>query len=66
MLNKLILNTYPIGEDDYLLRSSPVKFEEIRNTYNLRREYSGYSLNLIGKERDESVFKALGFGINNQ
>jgi len=43
----LLLSTFPIWDEDYLLRESPDLFEQIRVNYKYRRELSAYTKEVL-------------------
>jgi len=64
VINKAILSTYDVLQDDKLLRRSPREFEELRENYPLRREFHAYSPHLLNDTENISlVLNALGFCI---
>jgi len=63
-LHLLFHQIFPIVEEDFRLRLSPDRFEEIRSAYIFRKENSGYAVrgacvDLISQK----VLRSLGFGI---
>lgn len=44
IIGKAILQTYPIMDDHNLLLKNPESFEEIRNSYGVRREFDSYTI----------------------
>jgi len=45
-MHSVFLSCYDIYKDDILLKQSPEKFDYLRNTYNFRRDYCAFSLNI--------------------
>lgn len=58
----LIERTSQIKEDDIQLRRMPNTFEQIRSDYNLRRDFTGYSISGCNKDL-ASLLEGLGFKI---
>lgn len=42
VLREAVHHTYPIWEDDDLLRKNPLQFKSLRGSYRIRREYPAY------------------------
>jgi len=60
-----VAKTYDIVADDKHFRSSPADFERYRNSYALRREFSGFRI--VGVETKlAKTFQELGFEVNTQ
>lgn len=63
-LTEAILKTYPVWEDNNLLKSNPDNFENLRSEYRIRREFQAYQINL---SHDHSllskVLRKLGFKV---
>lgn len=64
ILAEAILSTYDIETDDDDLRDSPIKFEQLRGDYPVRREFNTYTIKAKNiKEETLSKLKDLGFNI---
>ncbi len=61
MMADLILNTYPIRDDDRRLRSAIADFEKQRGNYPLRREFAAYRVKC--SHHNIPLVKAFGFEI---
>lgn len=61
MMAELILQTYPIREDDSRLRASVVDFEKQRGDYPVRREFGAYQV--VCSEKNRASIEAFGFNI---
>ena len=64
ILAEAILSTYDIENDDDNLRDSPLKFEQLRGDYPVRREFAAYTI--AAKNIEETTLnklKELGFNI---
>jgi erythronate-4-phosphate dehydrogenase len=60
------LQIYPVIEDDRVLRGNPHKFEEFRNNYNFRRDFTAWKLKLINcDDVSKRKFRKLGFRITS-
>ncbi len=59
----LVINkTFPIFEVDKQLRQSPGDFEQLRNNYPLRNDFSAYAVTLQQPNRElEHTLRTLGF-----
>ncbi len=57
-----VRHTYPIGEDDHLFRTSPEKFEFLRDNYRQRREFGSFSVR-VNDEEAARILTDLGFQI---
>ncbi|HCY00295.1 MAG TPA: erythronate-4-phosphate dehydrogenase [Bacteroidales bacterium] len=65
--NKLFNRVYSIVNDSKELKKYPEKFELIRNSYNLRREYSAYTILNNGDNKMMIKWSKIGFNTpNNQ
>ena len=63
-VEKLILSTYDIADDNQRLKSDVSKFEELRATYPARREFGAYEVQIeSATEEFENKIKELGFQI---
>lgn len=58
----VIERTSQIKKDDIQLRIMPDAFEQIRSDYNLRRDFTGYSISGCNKDL-ANLLKGLGFSI---
>ncbi len=64
VIAKAIMHTYPLKEDDGRLRSEVTKFEQLRGTYPVRREYSAYTISLVNSTvSQKSTLRAIGFNV---
>jgi erythronate-4-phosphate dehydrogenase len=62
IIREAVISTYNIMVDDNRLRSSPCDFEKLRGNYPLRREFTSYSVLLIGgNSRVQKMLETLGF-----
>lgn len=61
MMAELILQTYPIREDDSRLRASVADFEKQRGDYPVRREFGAYQV--ACSEKNRASIEAFGFNI---
>jgi erythronate-4-phosphate dehydrogenase len=62
IIRKAVSYTYNIVEDDVKLRFDPSRFERLRETYPLRREFGSYTIKLKNYPVDAySILKELGF-----
>lgn len=58
LLKEAVLHTYPIVEDDKKLRADPYKFEDLRGSYRIRREYQAFQVSdVMGKKQIELLRK---------
>ncbi|AHW60925.1 4-phosphoerythronate dehydrogenase PdxB [Draconibacterium orientale] len=67
ILAEAILSTYDIENDDDDLRDSPLKFEQLRGDYPVRREFNTYTIeakNIETKTLEKLI--ELGFQIKNK
>ncbi len=60
-----VIKTYNIDLDDFSLRSQPENFEDIRNNYTYRRDFTGYEVSTQNEEMAISL-KELGFQVNSK
>jgi erythronate-4-phosphate dehydrogenase len=60
MIN-IIRASYSILSDDQRLRSSPERFEELRNNYPIRREFAGWTLQPFPSGDIAKILLGLGF-----
>ena len=63
ILNKAVLFTYDIRDDDRALRENPSLFEKRRGDYPVRREYPAYTI-IPGQIASETVEKLKQLGFN--
>lgn len=64
IMHEAIIHTYPIAEDDRILRASPETFEAQRGNYRIRREFQAYSLHLLyAKPETKQMLIKLGFTV---
>ncbi|WP_347840875.1 4-phosphoerythronate dehydrogenase PdxB [uncultured Draconibacterium sp.] len=64
ILAEAILSTYDIENDDDNLREAPLKFEQLRGDYPVRREFATYSVKAENINNDTlNKLKNLGFSI---
>lgn len=64
ILAEAILSTYDIENDDDALRDAPLKFEQLRGDYPVRREFATYTINAKNiEEQTLKKLKKLGFNI---
>lgn len=57
-----ILHTYPLMRDDEHLKEAPEKFEFLRGSYPIRREFKAFNVRLInGNAVLQNTLSALGF-----
>ncbi|MBN2213249.1 MAG: 4-phosphoerythronate dehydrogenase PdxB [Bacteroidales bacterium] len=64
IIQKAILSTYKVIEDDRRLRESASSFEEQRGSYPLRREFHAYQVILSEKRQEvQRKLKRLGFKV---
>jgi len=61
ILKKAILAAYDVMRDDKSFRENPEKFEELRNYYPVRREFTAFTINLKNAV-DEAVTKLVSLG----
>lgn len=61
-LSQIILQSYPIEEDDALLRQDPATFEKLRKNYRIRREFPCWQISEELAQR-LTVLENLGFTI---
>ncbi|MDX8339454.1 4-phosphoerythronate dehydrogenase PdxB [Draconibacterium sp. IB214405] len=67
ILAEAILSTYDIENDDDDLRDAPLKFEQLRGDYPVRREFATYTINAKNIEEDTlNKLKELGFKIQTK
>jgi len=65
IIREAVNHTYNINEDNEKLRLSPSDFEKLRGDYPLRREFSSYSIKLIGgTEKVRQILEIMGFRLN--
>jgi hypothetical protein len=62
LVARAVRHTYPIDEDDRIFRGDPEKFEYLRDSYRIRREFGSYAVRTIDPET-EKVLSGLGFRI---
>ena len=64
IISKAILWTYDIRKDDFLFRSQPAQFEQLRGDYPIRREFPAYTIlsTNVGNKTLETL-RNLGFKI---
>ena len=64
IVSKAVLHTYDIRNDDRALRKDPDKFEYLRGSYPVRREFFSYKVRLSGgNEKIKEKLSALGFNV---
>jgi erythronate-4-phosphate dehydrogenase len=64
IIREAVIQTYNIDEDDTKLRFSPADFEKQRGGYPLRREFTSYSIDLKGGNKDiQKILKDIGFKV---
>jgi len=64
ILREAVLHTYRVREDDRRFRSDPASFEKLRKGYPIRREFPGFTINLVnGTDEALSALAGLGFRI---
>lgn len=64
IIREAVDHSYNISIDDLNLRKSPQDFEKQRGEYPLRREFTSYSINLIGgTDKIRNTLTTLGFNI---
>jgi erythronate-4-phosphate dehydrogenase len=64
ILCNVIEHTFKIAEDDQKLRETPDKFEYLRETYPIRREFGAYTIRLYNSRKTiADSLKILGFKI---
>lgn len=62
VLSGIVRKVYDINTDIYNLKKEPEQFENLRNNYNYRREYSSMELNLLNASIEQKrFFESLGF-----
>jgi|SRR5574344_52793 erythronate-4-phosphate dehydrogenase len=62
VLSEAVLYTYNILEDDAKLRSNPELFEKLRGDYQVRREFTAFTLHLLdGTAREAEILSKMGF-----
>ncbi|QIA08118.1 4-phosphoerythronate dehydrogenase PdxB [Draconibacterium halophilum] len=67
ILAEAILSTYDIENDDDDLREAPLKFEQLRGDYPVRREFATYTINAkYIEEKTLKKLKELGFNVKTQ
>ena len=59
VLHRAVLSTYDIAKETKQFKSDPAKFEEIRNNYQVRREFPAYTLE--GDHPAALIASRLGF-----
>jgi erythronate-4-phosphate dehydrogenase len=64
-VKEIISKTYDIKADDIALRFSLDKFENLRNTYNYRRDFTGHEV-VADNNTIIDVISKLGFQVNNK
>lgn len=62
LVSRAVRHTYPLEEDDRLFRSSPEKFEYLRDNYRIRREFGSYSVKTADPAAGQ-ILSDLGFKI---
>ena len=66
LFGEVVLQIYPIIEDDRILRENPHRFEEFRNNYNFRRDFTAWKLKLMNcDDQNKKKFRKLGFSITS-
>ena len=64
IISKAVLHTYDISNDDRALRDDPGKFEYLRGSYPVRREFFAYDVKLSEKRQSvENRLSRLGFNV---
>jgi erythronate-4-phosphate dehydrogenase len=64
VISKAVLQTYDIRNDDKALREAPDKFEQLRGSYPVRREFFAYKVELSDSDPSlEGKLSALGFNV---
>lgn len=64
VLKEAILHTYRVEEDSDRLRRNPELFEQLRGDYQIRREFTAFSVRLIGGDEYEAgLLRQIGFKI---
>ena len=67
VITELVLETYPIVEDDNNLRNNPLKFELLRSEYPYRNEFTAWEVELINDVKEfNNVILQLGFKISTR
>ena len=62
ILREAVDHTYRIDEDDFLLRHLASDFEKQRGNYPFRREFTAYTVNLLGgADKHKLLLDNLGF-----
>ena len=66
VLAEAVLSTYDIENDDDNLRDAPLKFEQLRGDYPVRREFNSYTVKTTNVEETTiNKLKKLGFKIQS-
>ena len=64
ILMEAVLHSYDIASDDRNLKQSPSTFEKLRGDYRLRREFSAYTVKLLGGNvATRKLLKDIGFKV---
>lgn len=64
ILHDALVFGYDVEADNYKLKEAPDRFEDIRNTYPVRREFQAYTIRLVSPHPSaEKVLKGLGFNM---
>jgi erythronate-4-phosphate dehydrogenase len=67
VINRAILHTYDVTNDDFIFRKTPVHFEKIRGEYPIRREFKAYKLKLINAGQAlRNTCRKFGFQISDK
>lgn len=67
IISEAIWHSYDITEDSSLLRSNPESFEKLRGDYQIRREFTFYSITLKNAPAEYAeALQQLGFKVNVQ
>lgn len=61
-VEQVLLHTYDPRNDSERLRSAPEKFEDLRGTYPVRREFLAFTVTGVPEEK-KNVLRRLGFNI---
>ena len=63
-LHLLFNQMFPIHDEDFRLRLAPERFEELRSSYQFRKEFSGYAVKgAVVEVLSHKVLKSLGFTV---
>jgi len=64
VIREAVFHSYNITEDDIKLRFSPYDFEKLRGDYPVRREFTSFTIKLIGgSKKVQQMLQELGFRI---